>query len=88
VAMTWIWVYLAAWAVTTAITFLVSRHFSDHTRSDRDIFAVSLLAGAVWPFVLIGVVELSSVAIYSTAETWLAAPDRADLVRDVVVPMR
>ena len=50
--MTWIWVYLAAWAVTTAITFLVSRRFGDHTRPDRDIFAVSLFAGAVWPFVL------------------------------------
>ena len=87
-AMTWIWVYLAAWAVTTAITFLASRRFGDRTRPDRDVFAVSLLAGAVWPFVLVGVIELSSVAIYSTAETWLAEPDPEDLVSDVVVPMR
>jgi hypothetical protein len=88
VATTWIWVYLAAWAVTTAITFLVSRWFGDRTRPDRDIFAVSLLAGAVWPFVLIGVIELSSVAIYSTAETWLSESEPEDVVGDVVVPMR
>ena len=62
--------------------------FGDGTRPDRDIFAVSLLAGAVWPFVLIGVIELSSVAIYSRAETWLAVPGPEDLAIDVVVPTR
>jgi hypothetical protein len=87
VAMTWVWVYLTAWAVTTAITVLISRRFGDGTRPDRDIFVVSLLAGAVWPFVLIGVIELSSVAIYSTAETWLAESDPEDLPI-VVVPVR
>jgi hypothetical protein len=86
VSMTWVWVYLTAWAVTTAITFLISRRVGD--RPDRDIFAVSLLAGAVWPFLLLGVIELSSVAVYSTAETWLVIPDPEDLVSDVVVPLR
>jgi len=88
VSMTWVWVYLTAWAVTTAITFLISRRFGDGTRLDRDVFAVSLLAGAVWPFVLIGVIELSSVAIYSRAETWLTVSGPEDLVIDVVVPTR
>ena len=87
-SMTWVWIYLAAWAVTTAITFLVSRRLGDRTRPVRDVLAVSVLAGAVWPFLLLGLIELSSVAVYSTAETWLVIPDPEDLFNDVVVPMR
>ena len=87
-SMTWVWVYLTVWVVTTAVTFLVSRRLGDRTRPVRDIFAVSLLAGAVWPFLLLGIMELSSVAVYSTAETWLVIPDPEDLVSDVVVPLR
>ena len=86
--MTWVWIYLATWAVTTAATFLISRRIGDRAQPDRDIFAVSLLAGAVWPFLLLGFIVLSSVAIYSTAETWLVIPDPDDLVSDVVVPVR
>ena len=73
--------------VTTAITFYVSRRLGDRALPVRDIFAVSLLAGAVWPLLLLGIIELSSVAVYSTAETWLVIPDPEDLVSDVV-PVR
>ena len=86
-SMTWVWVYLAAWAVTTVITFIVSRHLGEDTRPEHDIFAVSVLAGAVWPFLLLGIIELSSVAVYATAEAWLAVPD-PETVRDVVAPIR
>ena len=87
-SMTWVWVYLTVWVVTTAITFYVSRRLGDRALPVRDIFAVSLLAGAVWPLLLLGIIELSSVAVYSTAETWLVIPDPEDLVSDVVVPVR
>jgi hypothetical protein len=53
-----------------------------------DIFFVSVLAGALWPFLLVGVVELSSVAAYSTAESWLVRPDPNSLVSEVVVTLR
>lgn len=87
-SMTWVWVYLGAWAATTMITFGVTRRLGDRTRPVRDIFTVSVLAGAVWPFLLIGVVELSSMAVYSTAETLLVIPDPEPVAGGVVVPIR
>jgi hypothetical protein len=86
--MTWVWIYVAAWGVTTAIAFVASRRLGDRTQSAMDIFFVSVLAGALWPFLLVGVVELSSVAAYSTAESWLVRPDPNSLVSEVVVTLR
>ena len=86
--MTWVWIYVAAWAVTTAITFVASRHLGDRTQPAVGIFFVCVLAGALWPFLLVGVVELSSVAAYTTAENWLVTPDPDDHVSEVVVTLR
>jgi hypothetical protein len=86
--MTWVWIYVAAWAVTTAITFVAGRHLGDRTRPAVDIFVVCVLAGALWPFLLVGVVELSSVAAYTTAENWLVTPDPDDHVSEVLVTLR
>jgi hypothetical protein len=47
-----------------------------------------MLAGALWPLLLLGVVELSSVAAYSTAENWLVTPDPDDHLSEVVVTLR
>jgi hypothetical protein len=44
-----------------------------------------VVAGAVWPLLLLGVVELSSVAAYSEAENWLVTPEPDDTFSDVVV---
>jgi hypothetical protein len=88
--MTWVWIYLAASAVTTAVTFVASRRLGDRSQPPRitDTIFVSVLAGALWPLLLVGVVELSSVAAYSTAENWLVTPDPDDHVREVVVTLR
>jgi len=88
--MTWVWIYIAASAVTTAVTFVASRRLGDRTQPPQivDAVFVSVLAGALWPLLLIGVVELSSVAAYSTAENWLVTPDPDDHVREVVVTLR
>jgi hypothetical protein len=86
--MTWVWIYLAAWGVTTAVTFVVSRRLGDHSQSAMNVFLGSVLAGGLWPLLLLGVVELSSVAAYTTAETWLVTPDPDDFVSEVVVTLR
>lgn len=83
--MTWVWIYVGAWAVTTAIAFAASRRLGDRTRPLLDSFVLSVLAGALWPFLLVGAAELSSVAAYTTAETWLVTPDPEDLLDDVVL---
>jgi hypothetical protein len=87
VVTTCVWIYLATWAVTTLITFVASRRLGDRTATPFSVFCVSIVAGAVWPVLLIGAVELSSLAAYSTAETWLVTPD-PDHVGDTVVPLR
>jgi hypothetical protein len=86
--MTWVWIYAATWGVTTAIAFVASRRLGERTRPVMDSFMLSVLAGALWPFLVVGVAELSSVAAYSTAETWLVAPDPEGLLDDVVVNLR
>lgn len=86
--MTWVWIYVAAWAVTSASTFVASRRLGDPSQPARAIDAVlvSVLAGAVWPLLLLGVVELSSVVFYTTAESWRASS--TDELREVVVTLR
>jgi hypothetical protein len=53
-----------------------------------DAVFVSVLAGALWPLLLLGVVELSSVAAYSSAENWLVKPDPDERLSEVVVTLR
>jgi hypothetical protein len=87
VVVTCVWIYLATWTVTTLITFAASRRLGDRTATPLSVFFVSILAGALWPVLLIGAVELSSLAAYSTAETWLVTKD-PDRFGDAVVPLR
>jgi hypothetical protein len=87
VVITCVWVYLAAWAVTTVCTFVASRRLGDRTATALNGFIVSVVAGALWPVLVIGAAELSSLAAYSTAETWLVTPD-PDNFGDAVVPLR
>jgi hypothetical protein len=86
VFMTWVWIYVAASAVTTAATFVASRRLRDRSQPPlvTDAVFVSLLAGALWPLLLLGVVELSSVAAYST----LVKDDPEDYASEVVVTLR
>jgi hypothetical protein len=84
--MTWVWIYVAASAVTTAMTFVASRRLGDRSQPALVMDAVfaSVLAGALWPLLLLGVVELSSVAAYTT----LVKADPDDYANEVVVTLR
>jgi hypothetical protein len=87
-------VYLGGWAVTTAITYVASRRLADAPTTARSSFGFSLLAGLLWPLMIIGVVELSSVVVYAAASSWRHGADvpdswlRADAFDDVVIPLR
>lgn len=84
--MTWVWIYIAALAVTTAVTFVASRRLGDRSNPApvMDAVVASVLAGAFWPLLLLGVVELSSVVAYTT----LMRTERDDFAREVVVTLR
>jgi hypothetical protein len=87
-------VYLAGWVVTTAVTYVASRRLADGPTTPRSSLCFSLLAGLLWPLMVIGVVELSSLVVYAAAKAWRRHPDvpdywlRADAFDNVVVPLR
>ncbi|MDT5178502.1 MAG: hypothetical protein QOJ95_2700 [Mycobacterium sp.] len=91
---TFVLVYLGGWVITTLATFVAGRRLADGPTTPVTSLGFSLLAGLVWPLMIVGVVELSSVAVYSTAksrrhhpeipESWL----RVGALDDVVVPLR
>ena len=52
------------------------------------IVALSLVAGALWPLLLLGAVEFSSVAAASSAAAHLESPEHRLLSNAPVVPLR
>jgi hypothetical protein len=59
--------YFWGWIVTTAVTFLAARRFADqrHAPAVQSLAGVSVIAGAVWPVLVLGVVELGSLVTVS-----------------------
>ncbi|MCW2729465.1 MAG: hypothetical protein JWR13_281 [Mycobacterium sp.] len=87
-------VYLGGWVVTTLATYVASRRLADGSTTPLNSLCFSLLAGLLWPLMIIGVVEFSSVAVYSTAKSRRHDPDvpdswlRVEDFDQVVVPLR
>jgi hypothetical protein len=87
-------VYLGGWAITTLVTLVASRRLADGSTTPLSSVGFSLLAGLIWPLMVLGLVELSSVAAYSAAmslgthsgipDSWLSG----EALDDVVVPLR
>lgn len=90
--LTFVLLYVGGWAVTTVATFAVSRRLADEEMTPLNSLYFSLLAGLVWPLMIVGVVELSSMAVYSTAKSLRRDPGIPEswLTGDtgVVVPLR
>jgi hypothetical protein len=59
--------YLWGWITTTAVAFWATLRFGDEKSgpSLESIAVVSMIAGAVWPVLAVGIVELGSLATYS-----------------------
>jgi hypothetical protein len=59
--------YLWGWIVTTAVTFLAARAFADERYAPpvRSLAGVGVIAGALWPVLAVGVVELGSLVTVS-----------------------
>ena len=53
--------------MTTAVTFLAARRFADERYAPRveSLAGVSVIAEAVWPVLVVGVVELGSLVTVS-----------------------
>jgi hypothetical protein len=60
-------IYLGGWMLTTCAVLTMARTLPEGIRPPTpQIFAaVSIVAGAIWPLVLVGVAELGSVMTYA-----------------------
>jgi hypothetical protein len=60
-------VYLAGWLPVAVAAYAAGRRLT-HRQSPADhasIVIVSLAAGAVWPLLIVGLVELSSIVVFT-----------------------
>jgi len=65
VLWTFVLVYVASALVTTVVVFLASRWAGDERRPPTHRVGLSIAAGIVWPVLLLGIVELGSIAMYA-----------------------
>ena len=59
--------YTAVALVAAVVVFLASARLGDERRPGPQRFGLSLVAGAVWPVILLGLAEYSSFAMYAKA---------------------
>lgn len=62
--------YTAIWAVVTLATFLLGRRLSSDEQSPDHPLLTSILAGALWPVVVVGLLEAFTIALMSGSHAW------------------
>lgn len=62
-------IYLGIWVVVTVALFTVTSHFCDFRSPAPHPFGLSLLGGAIWPVLLLGAAEFSSVAMCAKVQS-------------------
>lgn len=72
--------YLSCALITSTIVFIASMRLGDERRPALERTSLSLAAGAVWPVMLIGVVEISSFAAYAKVHEHDDEPTRVDVL--------
>ena len=65
-------VYLAGWIVATVGVFAAGNRLCEPGMPPSYRLLLSIAAGAIWPMLLVGAVEFSSMAMYSSAEQFAA----------------
>lgn len=61
--------YFGCWAITTIAVYIATRWLSDRRSPAPHPLLISLVAGAVWPLLIVGLVELSSVMVYTKVQS-------------------
>ncbi|MCV7207244.1 hypothetical protein [Mycolicibacterium canariasense] len=82
--------YLIGWALSAVVIYAASRRMGAEHDPVPYQFALSAAAGALWPLLLLGAVEFSSVAAASSAASHLESLESSQpiLVSTGVVPLR
>ena len=84
---TFVIAYLIGWVVSTAVVYVASRRLNDPRNPAPNVLILSAVAGALWPMLLLGAVEFSSLMACSNAASHLKS-DSHELVGAGVVPLR
>ena len=66
-------VYVTGWVVATAVVFVAGHRLCEPGLPISYRFTLSVAAGFIWPLLLIGAVEFTSLAMYSSAEQFAYA---------------
>lgn len=62
-------IYLGGWMVAALGMYVASRRWNDRRSPAPNPLWVSVLAGAIWPLLIVGIVELSSGILYTKAQS-------------------
>ena len=62
-------IYLAGWVIASVALFAASRRFSETDCPAVHPLGVSLIAGAAWPLLVVGLVEMSSVVVFTKVQS-------------------
>ncbi|MDR3659986.1 MAG: hypothetical protein P4L86_06195 [Mycobacterium sp.] len=57
--------YTSAWAVVALATYLLGRHWCTEEQPPHHRALTSALAGAMWPIMVVGLLEVGTVALMS-----------------------
>jgi hypothetical protein len=61
-------IYLCGWLAVTFAAYAAGRRLADRESPPDHPLVVSLAAGAVWPLLVVGLVELSSIVVYTKVQ--------------------
>jgi len=61
-------IYLAGWVMASVALLAASKRYSDGHSPAVHPLGVSLIAGAAWPLLVVGLVELSSVVVLTKVQ--------------------
>jgi hypothetical protein len=62
-------IYLSGWLVGTIGAYTAARHHYQRCEPSPHPLCVSVVAGALWPLLLVGLAELSSVVVLTKAQS-------------------
>jgi hypothetical protein len=70
-------IYLGGWIIlTTLVAFAGGKHLRDRRSPPLHPLLVSMVAGAIWPLILLGVAEIGAGVAYGEAQRALARQSR------------
>jgi hypothetical protein len=61
-------IYLGGWLAASFAAFAASRRLNDTRSPATHPLMISLVASAIWPLLVVGLVEMSSIVLFAKAE--------------------